>query len=161
MREANQPAANALYRWCDSVLVLAAFYAIGVRYPLPLTSGAIWSFHELGGSSMLVPDHSHLPVPGWISWTALAIATVSIAVAVNAVWRRRGWWSGDAFLLWNLAGHAALMSLTWLVYGRYALVLVPYGIALLLAARPRIHAPVAVATLTVLGVVTGSRFGIT
>ena len=136
-------------------LVLVAFYEIGVRYPLPLTTGAIWSFHELGGSSVLVPDHSHLPVPGWISWTALAIATVSIAAAVNAVWRRRGWWSGDAFLLWNLAGHAALMSLTWLVYDRYALVLVPYAIALVLAARPRIHAPLAVATLIILGVVTG------
>jgi hypothetical protein len=135
-------------------VVLVALSAIGIDYPLPLMTGGIWSFDELGGSALLVPDHSPRSVPAGLSWSVLAIATMSSAVAVNAVWRP-GWWSADAFLLWSLAGHGGLMALTWLVYDRYALVLVPHAIALLLAARPRIHAPLAVGTLTILGVVTG------
>jgi hypothetical protein len=135
--------------------VLVALPAIGVGYPLPLTAGGIWSVDELGGSSLLVPDYTPRPVPVALSWTLLVIATLSSAAAVNAVWRRRGGWSGDAFLLWSLAGHGGLMALTWLVYDRYALVLVPYAIALVLAARPRIHVPAAVGAIVMLGVVTG------
>jgi hypothetical protein len=135
-------------------MVLAAFFALGIRYPLPLTSGSIWSFHELGGSSLLVPDHSRLPVPAWLSWIALAIATVSSAAAANAVWRSPGRQRGEAFLFWTAAGHVGLMALVWLVYDRYALVLVPYAIALLLAARPRIHAPLAIGTLAVVALVS-------
>jgi Dolichyl-phosphate-mannose-protein mannosyltransferase len=135
--------------------VLAVLSAIGVGYPLPLTAGGIWSLGELGGSSVLVPDYSPRPVPPALSWSLLVIATVSSAAAVNAMWRRRGWWSGDAFLLWSIAGHGGLMALTWLVYDRYALVLVPYAIALVLAARPRIHVPVAVGAIAMLAIITG------
>lgn len=135
--------------------VVVVLSAIGVGYPLPLAAGGIWSVDELGGSSVLVPDYSPRPVPPALSWTLLVIATVSSAAAINAMWRRRGWWSGDAFLLWSLAGHGGVMALTWLVYDRYALVLVPYAIALVLAARPRIHVPAAVGALAMLAIVTG------
>ena len=135
--------------------VLVVLSAIGVGFPLPLTAGGIWSMDELGGSSVLVPDYSPRPGSPALSWTLLVIATVSSAAAVNAVWRRRGGWSRDAILLWSLAGHGGVMALTWLVYDRYALVLVPYAIALVLAARPRIHVPVAVGAIVMLGVITG------
>jgi hypothetical protein len=136
-------------------VVLVVLSVIGVGYPLPLAAGGIWSVDELGGSSVLVPDYSPRPVPQVLSWMLLIVATVSSAAAVNAVWRSRERWGGDAFLLWSLAGHGGLMALTWLVYDRYALVLVPYAIALVLAARPRIHVPVTLAAIAMLALVTG------
>jgi hypothetical protein len=135
--------------------VLIVLFASGVGYPLPLAAGGIWSVDELGGSSVLVPDYNPRPVSQVLSWTLLMLATVSCAAAVNAVWRGRGRWGSDAFLLWSVAGHAGLMALTWLVYDRYALVLVPYAIALVLAARPRIHARVAVGAIAMLALITG------
>lgn len=135
---------------------LAAIYAAGVRYPLPLATGALWSFAELGGTSALVPDLRVVLVPEWLPWAALVVATVSIAAAVNAIWERREQVADEMFLLWNMAGHAGLMALTWLVYDRYALVLVPYAVALLLAARPRIHTAVAIGTLAIVAAVTGA-----
>ena len=138
-------------------LALAALYAIGVRYPLPLTAGAIWSFDELGASSVLVPDYGTFPAPAWLSWGALAVATLSIAAAIAAVWQT-GMQSdsGRPFLLWSITGHLGLMSLMWLLYDRYALVLVPYALALFLSSRPRINHPLAVGTLALLAVVTGT-----
>ena len=50
--------------------------------------------------------------------------------------------------MWAFLGHAALIALVWLLYDRYALVLVPFGIAILLAARPRVNRIVAVCGLT-------------
>jgi Dolichyl-phosphate-mannose-protein mannosyltransferase len=133
---------------------LAGLYALGIRYPLPLTPELIWSFHELGGSSMLVPDHSRTPFSPWLSWIVLAIATVSIAAAVNEIWQRRARQKGESFLLWSLAGHAGIIALIWLVYDRYALILVPYAITLLLVARPRLSVPAAVGTLAIVATMT-------
>jgi 4-amino-4-deoxy-L-arabinose transferase-like glycosyltransferase len=153
LARAHRPAIGYIAAAIAAVLVV--LFASGVGYPLPLAAGGIWSVDELGGSSVLVPDYSPRPVSQVLSWTLLMLATVSCAAAVNAVWRGRGRWGSDAFLLWSVAGHGGLMALTWLVYDRYALVLVPYAIALVLAARPRIHAPVAVGAIAMLALITG------
>ena len=53
-----------------------------------------------------------------------------------------------------MGGHFLLMALIWLINDRYALVLVPYAIAVLLAARPRLHRATAGAGLMIALIVT-------
>ena len=53
-----------------------------------------------------------------------------------------------------MGGHFLLMALIWLINDRYALVLVPYAIAVLLAARPRLHRATAGAGLLIAVIVT-------
>ena len=135
------------------VLVLAALYAAGLRYPLPLMTGSTWALNELGGTSLLVPNYSLPPVSAVICWTALVVGAFSLATAAAAVVGRR-WTPGELFLILAMGGHFLLMALIWLINDRYALVLVPYAIAVLLAARPRLHRPTAAACLMIVLIVT-------
>lgn len=154
---------------------LMGLWAVGLRYPQPLMSGAVWSFRELGGTTALVPDDPAAAVPMAVRMAALAIGAASFAIALavmsaprgtgpsslattgrspnpGSLWTRWSAWAredaGRAFLTWAFLGHAALIALVWLLYDRYALVLVPFGIAILLAARPRVNRIVAVCGLT-------------
>jgi hypothetical protein len=137
------------------VLVLAALYAAGLRYPLPLMTGSTWALNELGGASLLVPNYNLPPVPAIICWTALVVGAVSLATATAATtMTRRRWAAGELFLILAMGGHFLLMALIWLINDRYALVLVPYAIALLLAARPRLHRATAGVGLIVVMIVT-------
>ena len=135
------------------VLVLAALYAAGLRYPLPLMTGSTWALNELGGTSLLVPNYSLPPVPALICWTALVVGAVSLATATAAMTRRR-WTAGELFLILAMGGHFLLIALIWLINDRYALVLVPYAIAVLLAARPRLHRATAGFGLMIVMIVT-------
>ena len=67
---------------------------------------------------------------------------------------RRGWTAGELFLILAMGGHFLLIALIWLINDRYALVLVPYAIAVLLAARPRLHRATAGACLMIALIVT-------
>lgn len=137
------------------VLVLAALYAAGLRYPLPLMTGSTWALNELGGTSLLVPNYNLPPVPAVICWTALVVGAVSLATATAATTMRRGrWTAGELFLILAIGGHFLLMALIWLINDRYALVLVPYAIAVLLAARPRLRRATAGVGLIVVMAVT-------
>jgi hypothetical protein len=135
------------------VLVLAALYAAGLRYPLPLMTGSTWALNELGGTSLLVPNHSVPPVSALICWTALAVGACSLATATAAM-KNRGRTAGELFLVLAIGGHFLLMALIWLINDRYALVVVPYAIAVLLAARPRLHRPTAAVCLVMMSIVT-------
>lgn len=135
------------------VLVLAALYAAGLRYPLPLMTGSTWALNELGGTSLLVPNYSVPPVPAVICWTALVVGACSLATATAAM-RKRRWPPGVLFLVLAIGGHFLLMALIWLINDRYALVLVPYVIAVLLAARPQLHRPTAAVCVVIMAIVT-------
>jgi len=135
------------------VLVLAALYAAGLRYPLPLMTGSTWALNELGGTSLLVPNYSVPPVSAIICWTALVVGAFSLATATAAMKGRR-WTTGELFLILAMGGHFLLMALIWLINDRYALVLVPYAIAMLLAARPRLHRATAAVGLILVMIVT-------
>jgi hypothetical protein len=136
------------------VLVLAALYAAGLRYPLPLMTGSTWALNELGGTSLLVPNYSLPPVSALICWTALAVGAFSLATATAAAIKRSHWTAGELFLILAFGGHFLLIALIWLINDRYALVLVPYAIAVLLAARPRLHRPTAAVGLIIVMMVT-------
>jgi len=135
------------------VLVLAALYAAGLRYPLPLMTGSTWALNELDGTSLLVPNYSVPPVSAVICWTALVVGAFSLATAAAAATRRR-WTPSELFLILAIGGHFLLIALIWLINDRYALVLVPYAIAVLLAARPRLHRPTAAVCLIIVLIVT-------
>jgi 4-amino-4-deoxy-L-arabinose transferase-like glycosyltransferase len=144
---------RAIVYFVALVLVLAALHAAGLRYPLPLMTGSTWALNELGGTSLLVPNYSVPPVSAVICWTALAVGAFSLATALAAMTRRR-WTAGELFLILAIGGHFLLMALIWLINDRYALVVVPYAIAVLLAARPRLHRPTAAVGLIIVMIVT-------
>jgi hypothetical protein len=143
---------TALY-FAGLVLVLAGLYASGVKYPLPLKTGSTWALNELSGTPLLVPHYSRPPVSGLVGWTALGVGAFSLAIAAAAA-RTRGRQPGDQFLSLAAAGHFLLMAVIWLINDRYALVLVPYAIALLLAAHPPINRRTAPAVLLLVLMVT-------
>ena len=135
---------------------LTWLYAIGLRYPMPLATGSVWSLYELGGTTELVPDDHAAAGPMALCVAALAIGGWSSAAAIAAVSRKRRWEPAELFLVWALIGHVGLMALIWLVFDRYALVLVPYVIAVVLVARPRLNRPVVLGILTVFALVTAA-----
>jgi hypothetical protein len=61
---------------------------------------------------------------------------------------------GEAFLGWLALGHFLLMAILWLFYDRYALVLLPSAIGLLLAGKSALRLPLALACITVFGAVS-------
>jgi 4-amino-4-deoxy-L-arabinose transferase-like glycosyltransferase len=136
------------------VLVLAALYAAGLRYPLPLMTGSTWALNELGGTSLLVPNYSVPPVSAVICWSALAVGAFSLATAMAAAMKRNRWTAGERFLILAMGGHFLLIALIWLINDRYAIVLVPYAIAVLLAARPQLHRRTAAVGLIMVMIVT-------
>jgi hypothetical protein len=138
------------------VAVLVACRAAGFGYILPLATGQMWAFNELGGTTTLVPGFGLPRVPALVSWAGLALGTVSLAVSSTAVVTRRGWKPGEAFLLWSMAGHCGLIALLWLIHDRYVLVLVPLAIAVVLSAGPRLNWRVATGALVALALVTGT-----
>ena len=70
------------------------------------------------------------------------LASASFALLVAAL-LRRGYSPPEAFLLWLAGGHFVLMAFLWLFYDRYALVLFPIAITLLLPRTDRLRASVA------------------
>jgi hypothetical protein len=84
---------------------------------------------------------------------ALALGAWSSAAAVAVVSKKRAWRPEEVFLAWALLGHIGLMALIWLVFDRYALVLVPYAVAVFLVGRPHLNLPVAAGTLVVFALI--------
>jgi hypothetical protein len=81
-------------------------------------------------------------VVGWASF-AVFLATLF----------RRCYQPGEAFLAWLLVGHFLLMAILALFYDRYALVLIPPALALILAGAPAFRPAVAVPLVALFGVV--------
>lgn len=113
-------------------LLLALSVAFGLA-PQPLVSGETWSANQLGGNMPLVPDWHETDPRAWIPWAALAAGTFSCSVVLALACRATGT-PGRGFLLLAASGHVLSIALLWLINDRYALVLVPYAIALLLSA---------------------------
>jgi hypothetical protein len=126
--------------------VLAAFAVIwlagtygGVGFWVPLAPGETWAIDELGATAALVPEwRSAFLFPRWAGWitTAIGLGLGSILL-VEFPWhplRER-----EKFVVWTIAGQCALMSVLWLFYDRYGLVLVPLAVVLILARQPALR----------------------
>ncbi len=118
-----------------SALVLGFFF-LGLSlstsaYLPPLTDGSIWSFAELGATEPLVPGFQPPAFPPWWREAVTFMAWGSAAI-VFAVLPRRLYNPGEAFLGWLTLAHFGFMVMLWLFYDRYALVVLPSVIGLLL-----------------------------
>jgi hypothetical protein len=104
----------------------------GVGAPLDpeFTWSLRWSLRELGATEPLVPPLTMAPVRslGW-ALSAMLVATLSLAVALAPVLRRRPRGPVSS-LAWGALGYFALSTVLWLFYDRYALPLVVVVVAL-------------------------------
>jgi hypothetical protein len=103
-------------------------------YVLPLSDGSTWSFSELGATEPLAPGFHPLAFPsGWRA--AVTVLAWGSAAIFFATLPRRLYRPGEAFLGWLTLGHFLLMAMLWLFYDRYALVVLPLVIGLLLTSE--------------------------
>jgi hypothetical protein len=122
---------------CVAVSVLGlgvVFLALALTdrpYVLPLSAGSIWSFFELGLTESLVPGFQPPAFPPWWRAVAMFVAGGSAAIFLATLPRRFSR-PGEAFLGWVILGHFLLMAILWLFHDRYALVVLPAAIGLLL-----------------------------
>jgi hypothetical protein len=119
---------------------------------LPLAPGETWAFDELGATEPLVPGYTDPPIPEWLSWVAMVLGWASFSLLLATQVRRR-YSPAEAFFLWLAVGHCLVMAVLWLFYDRYALVLLPPAILLVLAARPGIRPRVAIVLLSLFGLI--------
>ena len=101
-------------------------------YIPPLSQGSTWSASELGATEPLVPGFHPLPFPSWWRAVVTFMAGGSAAILLAARHRRLSC-PGEAFLGWLTLGHFLLMMILWLFYDRYALVVLPLVIGLVLS----------------------------
>src|SRR5262249_52268155 len=118
---------------CGLGLLVLALLLTHARYVPPLSHDSTWAFFELGATEPLVPGFQP---PGFPSWgrvlTVLAWGSAAIFLATLS---RRLMSPGEAFLGWLTLGHFLLMAILWLFYDRYALVVLPSVIGLLLSGK--------------------------
>jgi hypothetical protein len=144
---------RALVSFC----VLGLFF-LGARltnptYIPPLDTGATWSLAELGGTESLVAGFQPPVVPPWCTGVITFMGLGSAAIVLATLLRRlQG--PGEAFLGWLALGHFLLMAILWLFYDRYALVLLPSAIGLLLAGKSPLHPPLALGGIIVFGAIS-------
>jgi 4-amino-4-deoxy-L-arabinose transferase-like glycosyltransferase len=107
---------------------------LGWRVWTPLAFGYMWSLQELG-----LTEDSLGPTLGWRppSWwtpasTAAAVVLFSLAMAPLR-WRRLP--AEGMVLAWGWAGYFVLMAVLWFFFDRYALPLLPLGLALWFGSR--------------------------
>jgi hypothetical protein len=148
--------ANLRGRVVVSFLVLGLFLLATYRadlYDPPLSNGSTWSFQELGATEPLVAGFQPPAVPPWWSGATTLVAWGSASIFFAALCRRLKD-SGEAFLAWLTLGHFLLMITLWLFYDRYALVLLPSAIALLLTGRVFPRPRLALGLIALFGVVS-------
>ena len=117
----------------------------------PLTSDQTWLVDELGGTESLVADYDAPPAKAWWVWpvTAVTLASASALFARSVRWPE----AQDRFLLLQVVGHFLLVTLLWLFYDRYALVLVPLAIVSVLRGGPIVRPKVTAALVVAMGLV--------
>jgi dolichyl-phosphate-mannose-protein mannosyltransferase len=101
----------------------------------PLDPEFIWSLRELGATEALVPPITTDPARS-LAWAlaAMCVATLSLALALAPLARRRGLREGARGLAWGALGYFAMSTVLWLFYDRYVLPLVVIMVALRLGA---------------------------
>jgi hypothetical protein len=129
-------------------------YAVGAPLLIPLSADSTWALTELGATAQLVPDFQPPTLPSWLPWalSGSAIASFSIFLVRISTLRRLN--SGVIFITCLAAAHLLLITILWLRYDRYLLVLLPLGIVLLLYATPNIRMAPAAVLLIPFGVVS-------
>ena len=114
-------------------LLLGAQAAAGSAILHPLKEDFFWSLHELGVSMRLVPHYNLTVPPDWI-WIVHIGGALSLAVALTAA-TTSGSGTAVKALGWHAGGSFLLMTVLWLLYDRYILLLLPALIALTLSNR--------------------------
>jgi dolichyl-phosphate-mannose-protein mannosyltransferase len=118
--------------------LLVAAAAFGLPYAPPLVGEATWTLHELGATEPLIPGYvAPSPPPALASAAAVLALGSCAAVAACAIARRFA--PARAYLAWLIAGHVALITVLFLTYDRYALVLLPPAIVLFLTSGVRLR----------------------
>jgi hypothetical protein len=116
--------------------LLIGVYAIGYLSKeticAPLTPGQTWAVDELGATRSQVNGYQPTEIPKGLRFFFLEVGAGSFAVLAGSR-LRRSWRPGEAFLAWLIVGHVLLIAILWLFYDRYALVLVPLVLVLVLA----------------------------
>ena len=111
-------------------LFLLAVY-LSDLFDFPLSNGSIWSFYELGMTERLVAGFQPPSISPWWSGTTILVGWGSVSIFLASfLWRSYS--PGEAFLVWLTLGYFLLMAVLWLFHDRYALVLLPSAIVLLL-----------------------------
>jgi hypothetical protein len=109
--------------------LLAAAAAFGLPYAPPLVGEATWTVHELGATEPLIPGYVAPGPPPPAAYAVAVLALVACAaVAACAIARRFA--PPRAYFAWLIAGNVALITVLFLTYDRYALVLLPPAIVL-------------------------------
>jgi hypothetical protein len=99
-----------------------------------LTVGKTWWPGDWGAPAPLVPDYERAVARTWWLWLVTAVTLASASVLMERAARRLD--TPHTFLLLQLFGQFVLVALLWLVYDRYALVLVPVALVLILRCGP-------------------------
>lgn len=136
-----------------SLLSAELFLRTGVGGPLD--PEFTWSLRELGATEALVPPLTAAPERslGW-ALTAMFVATLSLALTLAPLWRRRPQGAARS-LAWGTLGYFALSTLLWLFYDRYALPLVVIVVALRLGAAGILRLRLALAGVVVFIAISG------
>jgi hypothetical protein len=130
-------------------LLVLALLLTNPGYIPPLSYDSTWAFSELGATEPLVPGFQPPGFPSWVK--ALTVLAWGSAAIFLATLPRRLMSPGEAFLGWLTLGHFLLMAILWLFYDRYALLLLPSVIGLLLTGEGSPRPVLALVFLAVFG----------
>jgi len=116
------------------VIVWAITCAAGIKFTIPLSLGSGWEWNGFNVSRELIPNNPATRDPRGLTWLPL-LAFASFAIFVASVCTR-SLTQGESFLVCVGGVNFALIVILWLFHDRYAIVLFPATIALLLSVAP-------------------------
>ena len=133
------------------LFLLAAYLAD--LFDFPLSNDSIWSFYELGMTERLVAGFQPPSISPWWKGAAILVGWGSVSIFLaSLLWR--SYKPGEAFLVWLTLGYFLLMAVLWLFHDRYALVLLPSAIVLLLMNKVFPRPAVSIVFLALFGMVS-------
>ncbi len=135
------------------VLVLVIHLMFGIGYKAPLEVGGTWSVEGLGATRPFIAGYNSPPLILKGSWLWMAVTMFLGAIALGGMVRRR-YQPGEACLIWVFLSQFFLAAILWLIYDRYALVLVPASICLLLVGRPIVRPTLAMVLIGVFAAIS-------
>jgi hypothetical protein len=127
--------------WKPALLCFAAIVAVwaittvaGIKFTIPLSSGSSWEWNGFNVSQKLIPNSPTTSDPSWLAWLLLP-AFASFAIFTTYVCTRSLTQSGSLLVCLGVV-HFALIVILWLFHDRYAMVLFPVAISLVLSVAP-------------------------
>ena len=116
------------------VIAWAIATAAGIKFTMPLSSGSGWAWNGFNASQELIPNNPATHDPSGLAWLLLpAFASFAIFIAYVC---SRSLTQSQSLLVCLSAVNFALIVILWLFHDRYAMVLFPVAISLLLSVAP-------------------------